>query len=257
MADIEVVVKDRIGIVTLNRPDRRNAITLSMWRAIATIFVELGSDREIRAVVLTGAGGNFSVGADISEFATVRANASQSIEYEISVDAASEAIATTPKPVIAAVSGYCLGGGCHLSLACDFRMLRPDAITGIPAARLSIVYGVRSTKRLLSLVGPMQAKNLLFSAKNIDAETALKIGLATAVSEDPLLLALDYASGIVPNAPLSISGAKYIIDGLAMGDGSLDPTEAQHVIDFASRSEDYLEGRKAFTEKRAAVFKGR
>lgn len=246
-----------IGIVTLNRPERRNAITLSMWRAIATIFDDLGRDREIRAVVLTGAGGNFSVGADISEFGAVRATENQSIEYEICVDDASEAVAATPKPVIAAISGYCLGGGCHLSLACDFRILSHDAVTGIPAARLSIVYGVKSTKRLLAIVGPTEAKNLLFSARNIDADAALRIGLATAVSDDPLKQALEYASAIASNAPLSVSGAKYIIDELTAGEGSLDASKAQAMIDRASRSEDYLEGRRAFAEKRAPIFRGR
>jgi hypothetical protein len=163
LADIELTQRGATAFVTLNRPSKRNAVTLSMWRDIARLFGELSGNDAVRAIMLTGAGGNFSVGADISEFASVRDDIALSAEYEVAVDAATEAIAGVVKPTIAVVDGFCLGGGCHLAMACDFRLAKDDASFGIPAARLSIVYGFRSTQRLLALVGVTQAKRILFS----------------------------------------------------------------------------------------------
>ena len=148
MADVELTQQGATAVVTLNRPGKRNAITLAMWKDIARIFGALSGNDAARTVVLAGAGGNFSVGADILEFETVRDDIALSAEYEVAVDAATEAIAGIAKPTIAVVSGFCLGGGCHLAMACDFRFAGADASFGIPAARLSIVYGFRSTQRL-------------------------------------------------------------------------------------------------------------
>jgi enoyl-CoA hydratase/carnithine racemase len=125
MRDILVATTDGIGVVTLNRVETFNAVKLSMWRELADIFSNLAHDDAIRAIVLTGAGANFCVGADVTEFKAIRENREQSTAYEVSVDACSAAIANVPKPVIAAISGYCLGGGCHLALACDFRLRIP------------------------------------------------------------------------------------------------------------------------------------
>ncbi len=257
MADIEVAVADHIATVTLNRPAQRNAMTLAMWRGVARIFSDLGADRDVRAILLVGAGADFSVGADISEFPVVRHTLEQSVEYEVAVDASSDAIAGAGKPTIAVVSGYCLGGGCHLSMSCDFRIAAPTAIFGIPAAKLSIVYGVRSTLRLLSLVGLTQAKRILYTADRIPAEEALRIGFADEMADDPMAAARTLAGRIAANAPLSVSGAKFILDGIAMGAGALDLDAAQARIDGASRSFDYQEGRNAFAEKRPPRFEGR
>jgi enoyl-CoA hydratase/carnithine racemase len=244
-------------VVALNRPDRRNAMTLAMWREVARVFGELGRNAEVRAIMLTGTGGNFSVGADISEFDEVRATSEQSAAYEVAIDACSDAIAAAPKPTIAVVSGYCLGGGCHLAMACDFRFADRSASFGIPAARLSIVYGTSSTQRLLALVGLTQAKRILFTGERFDAEQALRIGFVDAVADDATKAAQDFAGGLARNAPLSIAGAKLMLNALAMGHGALDPAEAQAVIDRAGDSEDYREGRRAFAEKREPAFKGR
>lgn len=257
MSELLVAVDGPIATVTLNRPAQRNAMTLAMWQGVAGIFSELSRDNTVRAILLTGAGQDFSVGADIAEFPRVRHTLEQSIAYEEAVDACSDAIAGAGKPTIAVLSGYCLGGGCHLSLACDFRIASPSAILGIPAARLSIVYGVRSTQRLFSLVGLTQAKRILFTADRIPAEEAARIGLVDAVEDDAPAAARALAARMAENAPLSLSGAKFILDGLAMGPGALDLADAQARIDAASRSFDYQEGRNAFAEKRPPRFEGR
>jgi enoyl-CoA hydratase/carnithine racemase len=256
-APVQIAVENAVAVVTLNRPAKRNAMTLAMWQDIATIFNRLGADPDVRAIILTGAGGNFSVGADVSEFAAVRATKQQSVAYEVAVDAASDAIMAAPKPVIAVLEGYCLGGGCHLSMACDFRYANAGAQIGIPAAKLSIVYGVRSTQRLLALVGLTHAKRLLYAAERIDAGAALRIGLIDEMSSNPMSGAKTFAASLAALAPLSIAGAKQILTGLSMGPGALNQQQAQSFIDFASDSDDYREGREAFQEKRQPRFRGR
>jgi enoyl-CoA hydratase/carnithine racemase len=256
MADLEVEVKGALAIVTLNRPEQRNPIKYSMWVGVAERFAELSHNRNIRAVLLTGAGGNFSVGADISEFDRVRSSAEQAAEYEAAVDAASSAIADCAKPTFAVLSGYCLGGACHLAMACDFRVASPSLRFGIPAAKLSIVYGVRSTQRLLALVGLTAAKRILYTAEHFDAAEAHSFGFADHVAGDPVAYAYDMASQISANAPLSIAGAKEILTALTMGQGSLDEGAAQSIINRAADSEDYQEGRRAFLEKRRPMFRG-
>jgi enoyl-CoA hydratase/carnithine racemase len=226
-----------------------------MWQDIARLFGELGGRDDVRSIVLTGAGGNFSVGADISEFESVRDDIALSAGYEVAVDAATEAIAGVAKPTIAVVDGFCLGGGCHLAMACDFRFAKGDAAFGIPAARLSIVYGFRSTQRLLALVGLTQAKRILFLGERFDAAEAVRIGMAGACADDPMAMADRMAETLADNAPLSVAGAKFILNGLAAGD--VDPAAVQAIIDRASASEDYKEGRLAFAQKRRPVFKGR
>lgn len=255
-APIELSTHGAIAIVTLNRPAKLNAMTLSMWQRAADVFERLGQDRTLRAILLTGAGGNFSVGADVSEFSEVRESRQQSIAYEIAVDAAADAIATVPKPVIAVLDGYCLGGGCHLALPCDFRFAHPRARLGIPAARLSIVYGLRSTQRLRALVGLTHAKRLLYTAAPIDAAEAHDIGLVDQVSDDAMAAAVAYAQAMSTLAPLSIAGAKAILTGISMSKESGLGSAAQTVIDAASDSADYREGRAAFAEKRAPHFTG-
>jgi enoyl-CoA hydratase/carnithine racemase len=256
MADILVTQQDGVALVSLNRPETRNAISESMWRELATVFSDLAGDSGVRAVVLTGAGKDFSVGADVSEFDKIRDNKEQSAAYEVSVDACSNAIANLAKPVVAAVSGYCLGGGCHLALACDFRFVDQTAVFGIPAAKLSIVYGIRSVQRLLALVGIANAKRILYSAERYDAARSQAIGLADEVCEDAVSGALQFAKSMVGNAPLSIAGAKFMLNGLSVGAGALDLAAAQRMIDEASDSDDFREGRRAFAEKRAPQFHG-
>ena len=257
MPDILVTRQDSVAIVSLNRPAVRNAVTLGMWRELAAIFSGLANDDQARAIVLAGSGADFSVGADISEFDTIRDNRDQSAAYEVSVDACSAAIAGVAKPVIAAISGYCLGGGCHLALACDFRFAGHTSRIGIPSAKLSIVYGVKSVQRLLALAGLANAKRVLYSGERFDAARAQAMGLVDEVCDDAMAAAVAFAKNLAGNAPLSIAGAKFMLNGLAMGNGALDVSAAERLIDQASDSEDFREGRRAFAEKRPPQFRGR
>jgi enoyl-CoA hydratase/carnithine racemase len=257
MPDLFLTRRDRVAVVSLNRPAVRNAVTLAMWRELADIFSRLAGDDEVRAVVLTGSGTDFSVGADVSEFDRIRENRDQSAAYEVSVDACSAAIADVAKPVIAAISGYCLGGGCHLALACDFRFADHTAKLGIPSAKLSIIYGVKSVQRLLAIAGLANAKRMLYSGERYEAARAHAMGLLDEISDDAMAAALAFAATLAGNAPLSIAGAKFMLNGLSTGDGALDVAAAQRLIDNAADSEDFREGRLAFAEKRPPRFRGR
>ena len=254
MPDILVTTQDDIGVVTLNRPDAYNAVKLAMWQDLAGILANLASDDGVRAIILTGSGANFSVGADVTEFNDIRENREQSAAYEVAVDACSASIANVPKPVIAAISGYCLGGGCHLALACDFRLADTSAKLGIPSAKLSIVYGVKSVQRLLAIVGIVNAKRILYSAERYDAALCLGMGLVDEVSGDAMGAAMAFAGTLARNAPLSIAGAKFMLNGLSLGEGALDIAAAQKLVDQAADSEDFREGRQAFAEKRTPRF---
>jgi enoyl-CoA hydratase/carnithine racemase len=257
MPNILLTRRDSVAVVSLNRPEVLNAMTLNMWRELASLFSGLAGDDGIRAVVLSSSGPDFCVGADVSEFDRIRENKDQSAAYEVSVDACSAAIANLAKPVIAAVSGYCLGGGCHLALACDFRFADHTAKLGIPSAKLSIVYGVKSVQRLMAIAGTVNAKRMLYSGQRYDVAGSQSMGLVDEVCNDVKTAAVEYAATLAANAPLSIAGAKFMLNGLSMGDGGLDVAAAQRMIDLAADSEDFREGRLAFAEKRAPRFRGR
>lgn len=246
--------QDGVAVVTINNPAQRNSVTYAMWCALAENFRRLSADRNVRCIILTGAGTDFSAGADISEFASIRDDLDKAKNYEVAVDNACDAITTAPKPVIAVMRGYTLGGGAHLAMSADFRFAHTGAVCGIPAARLSIIYGVKATGKLLALVGLPNAKRILFSGERFGAEEAVKMGFADKACDDPMEDARALAKEFAALAPLSQAGAKYILNGLALG--SFDAAHADALIDKAAASHDYAEGRNAFREKRQPRFKG-
>lgn len=250
-------IENGLAVLSIERADKRNALTLAMWQAIGALMAELDARNDVRVIAITGSGASFCAGADISEFATVRSNPQQVTIYEDAVDGCCDAIENVSKPTIAAINGFCMGGAVNLAMACDFRYAVPDAQLSIPAARLSIVYGLKGTRRLFELVGLSSAKHILFSGVRLGAVEAFRIGLVDEVANDVMAHTGSVAAVLADNAPLSISGAKAILNGLASADPELTPAAVQTLVDRAAESEDYAEGRRAFGEKRRPLFRGR
>lgn len=258
MADVEVEIDpDGIALVTLNRPEKMNAIRQSMWREIADVFAALSQDGAVRVIVLTGAGGHFSAGADISEFDVVRKDRETGEIYNRDVKRAVEAIAGAPKPVIAAICGNAIGGGLEVALACDFRIADANARGGITAAKRGIVYGIDPCRMLVDVVGKTMAKHILFTGALVHAEDGFRIGLFDQLADgDAVEAAKAYGRKMTLAAPMSVRGAKLAIDAIAAG--RVDEVAAEHADLSATAldSADYREATAAFREKRQPVFVG-
>jgi enoyl-CoA hydratase/carnithine racemase len=261
-ADGRILVRkqDGIGWITINQPEKRNAIALAMWDAIAAAATDFAADDAVRVVVMHGAGGKaFASGADISEFDRVRSDAAAQDAYGRRSAAARLALEGMRKPLIAMIQGFCIGGGYATALMADMRIASNDSRFGIPAAKLGIAYGYESLEKLTALVGPAIAKEILFTGRQLDAAEALAFGLVNRVVAPEALesVVIALAQQIAANAPLSIKASKLAIDQIA-GDPS---RRDRQVVELANRacfdSQDYAEGRRAFKEKRAPEFMGR
>ena len=247
-----------IATVTLDRPAKRNALSLAMWRRLAEIFGELAGRDEVGVIILTGAGGHFCAGADISEFAQLRADAQSGRIYEAANEAATLALRDCRKPTIAAISGYGMGGGCALALACDLRVGDKTTQMGIPAARLGVVYGELDCTLLYRQVGLANAKRVLFTGGAFAAQDCLAIGLLDVLAAGSALAgAQALAQEMVGNAPLSLAGSKLILEALSAGTAGERRAEITSIIEAAMNSADYREGARAFLEKRRPAFSGR
>jgi enoyl-CoA hydratase/carnithine racemase len=253
-------VEDGVGLITFNQPEKRNAMSVQMWVGLGDILDAFAADDGVRAVVLTGAGSKaFVSGADISQFEKDRANANAQVEYDKLTSAGREKLATFPKPVIARIRGYCLGGGLGIAMQADIRIAAIDSEFGIPAARLGIAYGYDMVRKLVSLVGPAHARTLLYTGTRIDATEAERIGLVNKVvsNEDLSDAVIEIARQVADNAPLSIKAAKIAVNEVTKMDRDRDVESVNAAIAACFDSADYREGRTAFMEKRPPRFVGR
>lgn len=249
-----------IGWITFNNPERRNAMSLEMWTALDRILDAYETDPAIRVIVMKGAGDKaFVSGADISQFAEKRANAEAADEYAKVSGSARERLARLEKPLIAMIRGFCLGGGLAIAMTADIRIASADSQFGIPAARLGIAYASESVNRLVGLVGPAAALDILFSARRLPADEALRIGLINRVVpvEELESAVREYATTLGGNAPLSIKASKATVRELMKPASERNEAMLKRMVQECFDSADYTEGRTAFMEKRKPAFAGR
>ena len=259
MGDIKTAVDDKgIATITLSNPTRMNAMQLGMWRSLQQTMQELSADEKVRVLVLRGDGeAAFVSGADISEFNQLRSTPEDVVIYDDCVEAAEAAIGACTKPVIAAISGVCYGGGLGIALSCDLRYTTPDARFCLPAGKLGLGYGLEDVERIHRILGSANAAELLLTAKVYQGEEAVTLGLAHACVDNVFEHAKQVAERVAGFAPLTLKSIKMALQNL--GHVPQAPTEAeiQAAVTTCFNSDDYAEGRKAFAEKRIPVFKGR
>ena len=252
-------VKDGVGYITFNNPEKHNAVSIEMWDALEQILDGFRSSQEIRVIVLSGAGGKaFVSGADISKFDKERSSKEAVLSYNKRTQKVYENLETFPKPTIAMIDGYCIGGGLNLAVCCDIRICSEKSKFAMPAAKLSLGYPFSSIKRLFDVMGPGMAKHFMFTAEKISASEALACGLVQKlVSEDSIdSYVKDYALNIANNAPLTIKAMKQIGIEISKNSDERDLLLCEKLASACFDSEDYKEGRKAFMEKRKPKFQG-
>ena len=261
LTDKMIARKDgAIGHLIFNNPARRNAVSLEMWQGVQHILDDFEADDAVRVIVVSGAGGRaFVSGADISEFAEKRASAEAAAAYSQVSEAARARLEATPKPTIAMIRGYCIGGGVGTALACDLRIAAEGARFGIPAAKLGLGYAYDGIRRLIDLVGPAHAREIFYTARQFSAEEALRMGLVNQVVPEDRLenYVAEYCEMIAANAPLTLRAVKTIVREALKDADARDMALCQRVVDDCFSSRDYAEGRTAFMEKRKPAFQGR
>jgi enoyl-CoA hydratase/carnithine racemase len=255
-----VEVSDAVAVVTFSNPAKRNALSGDMRAALPGVLAGLQADPDVRVVVVTGAGDKaFVSGADISEFGERRTSPAARAEYDRGWEAISRAWHALDKPVVAMIRGFCIGGGLLTALEADIRIASDDSQFAIPAARLGLGYGFANVTALMNLTGPAGAAEVLFSGRRFTAAEALQLGLVNRVVPAAGLRAdvMSLAQGIAQNAPLTVAACKAAIREAGRSPDRRDVARVEAMIEACFRSGDYLEGQRAFAEKRPPAFTGR
>ena len=250
----------RVGTMVFNNPERHNAVSLEMWKAASAILDDFARDDAVRVVILTGAGGkSFVSGADISKFEDERATREAVERYNATTDKVYSGVASYPKPTIAMIQGYCIGGGLNLAVCCDLRFCTEGSRFGLPAAKLGLGYPYSGLKRYVDTIGPAHTKDIFFSGRQFGAAEALSMGLVNRVLADAELATFvkEYADGVAANAPLTVDAIKQISLEVTKPESERDLKRAAELVARCFASQDYVEGRKAFLEKRKPVFTGK
>jgi enoyl-CoA hydratase len=249
-----------VGWLIFNQPAKKNAINGAMWRGIPSAMAEFDRDPEVRCVVFRGAGTEaFAAGADISEFESARSDRGAIAEYDELLDRVLHSIQDSPKPSVAMIYGFCLGGGVEIALACDLRYCGASAQFGIPAAKLGLAYNIEGHKRLVETVGHAYAREIMFLGRRYDAFEATGMGLVHRAMPDAELERYvdDVVQTLCRNAPLAIANTKTQLEEYVKATGVPDLARMRAAIERCAHSEDYIEGRRAFMEKRKPRFTGK
>ena len=255
---IETYIEGAIGWVVLNRPERKNALNFAMWQQLGPSIQALSDNEHVKVIIIRGKSADaFAAGADITEFAQLRSNAETAARYDAAHANALSALRDSPKPTIAMIEGFCIGGGVAIALACDLRYAGPTAQFSLPPAKLGLAYPADSLRDLIATVRADTAKEMLFTARRYGAQEAEIIGLITACVEAPESHVRTLAAEIAENAPLTIHAAKATLNMLTRRSRRYGEREVEALANACFDSEDYVEGQKAFAEKRKAVFRGR
>jgi enoyl-CoA hydratase/carnithine racemase len=256
---LRVEIESGVARLLIDNPERRNAFDFSMWRALPALLRRIEDAPHVRVLVLSGAPGlPFCSGADISEFSTLRATAEGGRDYEQANVEAFDALSQISKPVIAAISGFCMGGGMGLAAACDLRIAAQDATFAIPAGRLGVGYPPSAMTYIVAAVGAQTAFDLFFTARRIDAEEARAAGFVSRILPQHGFVEeiAEIAAAIAANAPLTLRAAKAAIRLAAQLPGARSLNECEALAGACFDSADYAEGRTAFLEKRQPKFSG-
>ncbi len=254
--------EEGILILTLNRPEAMNCFNFDLLAALADVIREANFDMGLRCIIITGAGGeepkkaSFSTGADLKERRTLTPD--QVRRFIFTIRNTFTAVEQVRVPAIAAINGFAFGGGMELALACDLRIASSNVIMGLTETSLAIIPGAGGTQRLPRIIGIAKAKELIFTARRIDAQTALEIGLVNRVVEPAALMpaARELAREIAKNGPIGVAQAKFAINnGMEASLGVALPLESK-AYEVTIPTKDRLEALAAFAEKRKPLFKG-